>query len=474
MFWSVVAVAGAALAMGKYTGSLANALYHVPLISHFRSPNRHWMEVTMAVAVLAGYAMDRLLKENSRFLARCAWVSSVVLALLCCAVGGFALWQKGRAENLIRALTDLHQLPPGFLASARWEFLLPMIAAVVACVALVIFIRAQNRTHWFVLLLAVLIVDFNLYAAFAPINNPAKLETLIGRAMPPALAARQNERVPIRYHIMLSPTTGEFSPFWFYGHEMMPGYDPVLTERQKIFSGVDEAGRCFNQTMLDEQDRTLDLFNVRYVFVPPGDRNSLAMGTSARWRELGERSPAAPYREYRVYENLRALPRAWLTTRARVAYEGDQLKLIRGQIIDPDFDPRTTALVDHETAAKLDKVLLTETSNADADSGNASILRRRPTTLLVEADAAKSSLLVMSEMFYPGWTAKLDGKEVDLWRVNYNLRGVLVPTGKHIIELNYRPRALVEGAVVSLATALCLLAILIFEKKQFKGADVVA
>src|SRR5262249_47026085 len=161
----------------------------------------------------------------------------------------------------------------------------------------------------------------------------------------------------------------------------IPGYDPILTERQKIFSGVDEAGRCFNQTMLDEQDRTLDLFNVRYVFVPPSNPNSQAMGASARWRELGERSPAAPYREYRIYENLRLLPRAWLATRAKVAWEGDQLKLIRGQIIDPDFDPHTTALVDHETAAKLDKALLTETYNANAVSGNASILRRWPTKL---------------------------------------------------------------------------------------------
>jgi hypothetical protein len=473
VFWSVVAVAGAVLAMGKYNGLLAKALYHVPLISHFRSPNRHWMEVTMAAAVLAGYAVDRLLKENSRFLARCAQGSSVTIALLCCAVGGFALWQKDRAENLLRSLTDLHQLPPGFLASARWEFLLPMIAAVGACVALFIFIRARNRSYWFALPLAVLIVDFNLYAAFAPINNPAKLEALIGRAMPPALAAQQNEHVPIRYHIMLSPTTGEFSPFWFYGHEMMPGYDPVLSERQKIFSGVDEAGRCFNQTMLDEQDCTLDLFNVRYVFVPPGYPNSPAIGTSARWRELDERSPVTPYRDYRIYENLRALPRVWLATRAKVAYEGDQLKLIRGQIIDPDFDPRTTALVDHGTAAKLDKALLMETSDADAASGNASILHRWPTRLRVEAEAGKPSLLMMSEMFYPGWAATLDGKEVDLWRVNYNLRGVSVPAGKHIIELNYRPRALVEGAVVTLATALCLLAIFVFERR-FKGADVVA
>ncbi|MEP7338144.1 MAG: YfhO family protein [Acidobacteriota bacterium] len=468
MFWSVVAIVGTILAMGKYTGFIARMLYHVPLISHFRSPNRHWMEVTMAAALLAGYAVDRLLKEESRYLVRCVQVSSAVIALLCCTVGGFALWQKDRAENLLRSLTDLHQLPQGFLQSAHWEFLLPMIAAVCVCLAVVVFVQARNRARWFTLLLAILIVDLNLYAAFAPINNPAKLEMLIGRAIPLALAARQTEREPTRYQIMLSPATGEFSPFWFYGHEMMPGYDPVLSERQKIFSGLDEAGRCFNQTMLEPQDHTLDIFNVRYVFVPPGYFTAQTFETSSRWRELNERSPAAPYREYRIYENLRALPRVWLASRAKVAYEGDQLKLIRGEL--DDFDPRTTALVDHETAAKLDQSLMAESPTATS-GGNASILSRTPTKLVIEAEAAKPSLLVMSEMFYPGWKAKLDGAEVDPWRVNYNLRGVSVPEGKHLVELIYRPKSLFAGAAVTLATALCLLAVFVLEKR-FKGADV--
>ncbi|MGH9800466.1 MAG: hypothetical protein ACRD82_08895, partial [Blastocatellia bacterium] len=56
-FWSVVAVIGTILALGKYSGFVAKLLLHFPLVSHFRSPNRHWMEVTLAVAVLAGYTV---------------------------------------------------------------------------------------------------------------------------------------------------------------------------------------------------------------------------------------------------------------------------------------------------------------------------------------------------------------------------------------------------------------------------------
>lgn len=469
-FWSVVAVIGTILAMGKYSGFVAKLLFHFPLVSHFRSPNRHWMEVTMAVAVLAGYAVDRLLKEESLSISRCLQTSSAAIALLVCVVGGFAFWQRDLAERALRSLPDLRHLQTGFLQTAKWEFLLPILVAVCACAAAIIFARSKKRATWFALLLAVLLVDLNLYAAFAPINNPAKLETLVGRAMPAELAAKQKWFQPIRYQMMLNTATGEFSPYWFYGHEMMTGYDPVLNERQKVFSGLDEAGRSFNLTMLESQDRTLDIFNVRYVFVPPG-LFSDSLSDKVRWREvIIQRDSTKPYADYRIFENLRALPRVWMADRVKVAWEGDQLKMIRGQIVDPDFDPRTTALVDPETAAKVRSTGFSRNLPALPPEGgilsNASIIRRSPTEIVVETNTDKISLLVLSEMFYPGWKATVDGGNAELLRVNYNLRGVQVPPGKHVVEMSYWPESLTKGAVISLTTALCLLAILIWEKRR--------
>lgn len=474
IFWSVVAVAGAILAMGKYTGIVAKLLYYIPLLSHFRSPNRHWMEVSMAVAVLSGYAVNRLLQERSRFIARISQLSVAFLFLLISAVGGFILWQTARAESLFRSMTDLHHLPSGFLQSARLEFLLPIITSAVVCLVIIIFTKATNRARWFALLLAALLVDFNLYAAFAPINNPAKLESLVGTAMPPQLAARQSEREPIRYQMMLNVATGEFSPFWLYGHEMMTGYDPVLSERQKVFSGLDEAGRCFDLTMLEPQDQTLDIFNARFVFVPPNFMSEELVKNTSRWREIViERDPAKPYTDYRIFENLRALPRVWLVNQARTEWEGDQLKLIRGQL--PGFDPRETALIDHETSAKLDSRLLQADAGRGDQTGKASIISRASAATKIETETTKASLLILSEMFYPGWKALIDGREVEIWRVNYNLRGVSIPAGKHLVEFRYRPKSIMIGAVISLITALCLIAGLILEKhrlRRIKDADV--
>jgi Bacterial membrane protein YfhO len=471
IFWSLVAVVGIILSLGKYSGPIARILYHIPLISHFRSPNRHWMEVSLAVAVLAGYAIDRLLQERSRELGILVKRAAVILLLLCSAVAGALFWQRQLAESIIRRLPDLDKVPAGFLQAAGAEFYLPVIFAVCGALVLILFVRAQRRAYWYWPLLVLLLVDFNHYAAFAPINNPAKPETLIGQAMPPSLAARQNEQDPIRYHVMLNPATGEFSPLWFYGHEMATGYDPIINNRYKTFSGIDEAGRSFHLDMLQTRDRTLDLLNVHYVFVSPPifeTPASIALKDGTRWREVDDRSPSEPYRNYRIFENLNALPRAWLVDRVKVAYEGDQHKLIRGEVAttgERDFDPRMTALVDHETAVKLDESLLKSSAKDSAlQTSPPRIIERNATRMLIEADAAKPSVLVLSEIAYPGWEAEVDGKAAELMRVNYDLRGVALSAGNHRIELVYRPRSLIIGAAVSIITAICLLLSVFWER----------
>ncbi|MBO0801227.1 MAG: YfhO family protein, partial [Blastocatellia bacterium] len=451
IFWSIAALLGVILSLGKYSGPIARLLHQIPLIGHFRSPNRFWMVVSLAVAVLAGYAIDRLLEDRSEQLVRLVKIAGTFLLLFTGTVGGFFFWQRRLAESFIRRLPDLESLPEGFLSRAGAEYYIPVIFAVCGFIALLLFIRRRGLWYW--PLLAWLLIDFNHYAAFAPINNRQKLESVIGRALPATLAARQNRLDPIRYHVMLDPAAGEFSPLLFYGHEMATGYDPLLNDRYKTFSGIDEAGRSFHLAMLQTRDRTLDLLNVRYVLVSPSifeTAAGAALSDGTRWREVEDRSPSEPYRNYRIFENLTVLPRAWLVERVKVAYEGDQHKLIRGQVAsdgERDYDPRREALVDHETAARLDSSLLNAIASVPAPA-KVRISERAETRMLIAADAAKPSLLVLSEIAYPGWEAKVDEKAAELLRVNYDLRGVALSAGKHTIEFTYRPLSLRIGATL--------------------------
>ncbi|MCI0661836.1 MAG: YfhO family protein [Acidobacteria bacterium] len=463
LFWSLVGTIGLILALGKYSRPVAEVIYQLPLINQFRSPNRHWMEVALAAAVLAGYAIDRLLKGEEKLIVRDTRVTTAILTLLCCLIGGLVLWRRPFAESVIRSLTDLNYLPAGFLQAAGAEFYLPVATAICSLVVLLIFTRSTHRNRWFGLLLAILLIDYNLYAAFAPINNQKKLELEIGRAMPPSLAAKQSEREPIRYHLMLDPATGEFSPLSFYGQEMATGYDPMLNGRYKTFSGIDEAGRSYLTTMLEPQDRTLDILNVRYILIPQLLIKSIDTG---RWREVSEGNEAAADHDFRIFENLRYEPRVWLVDRVEEAYEGDQLKLIRGEKKDANgrpFDPRKAVLVEpikEPEASWYGKYkLIGEESSPE---GTAKILERSHNRMQIETDAPKPSILVLSEPFYPGWKVRVDGNTGAAYQVNYMLRAVPLPEGKHKVEFFYRPDSLIISATISIITAFCLFFILGF------------
>jgi uncharacterized membrane protein YfhO len=149
--------------------------------------------------------------------------------------------------------------------------------------------------------------------------------------------------------------------------------------------------------------------------------------------------------------------------------------------LDDGFDPRAEALVDHVTAASLHPSLM---ESAEESGGKrpavqpavvkANILKRAPTRILVEAEARKPSILVLSEIVYPGWWVKVDGVESELLRVNYNLRGVALAPGRHQVEFVYSPASLKVGAAVSIATALCLSLIFLREEKKTKRVKAVA
>jgi hypothetical protein len=67
-----------------------------------------------------------------------------------------------------------------------------------------------------------------------------------------------------------------------------------------------------------------------------------------------------------------------------------------------------------------------------------------------------SGMLVLSDTWYPGWHAKVDGHDTKLERVDHMLRGVRVGPGAHTVEMTYRPLSFRIGWIVSLLTAIGL------------------
>ncbi|HEV2884170.1 MAG TPA: YfhO family protein, partial [Pyrinomonadaceae bacterium] len=152
-----------------------------------------------------------------------------------------------------------------------------------------------------------------------------------------------------------------------------------------------------------------------------------------------------------VLHNKRALPRAWLVSEAESVNGEEARYRIRGET-ERSFDPRRTVLLEMHP-----NELPSLPGGPLAAESEARVVAYEPNRLVVETKSPTATVLVLSEMFYPGWEATVDGQRAKIHLANYLFRAVALPAGQHRVELRYTASAARNGAVIS-ALTLCLIA----------------
>jgi hypothetical protein len=94
--------------------------------------------------------------------------------------------------------------------------------------------------------------------------------------------------------------------------------------------------------------------------------------------------------------------------------------------------------------------------------GRAKLLEYTNESVRVRATLNGSGILVLTDSFYPGWHAYVDGREAKILRANYFFRAVVLSRGEHVVEFRYEPASFRVGVIVSLCTILSLLLIASF------------
>jgi hypothetical protein len=152
----------------------------------------------------------------------------------------------------------------------------------------------------------------------------------------------------------------------------------------------------------------------------------------------------------RVYRNPYALPRAFVVERQRV--EPDDTRAL-ASLMAPGFD-RDSVAVTREALPGIAKG-----APAEADSGSARIVDYDPERVTVRTATPRGGLLVLTDTWFPGWKATVDGRDAPVHRVDYLLRGISVPAGTHQVEFSYEPASWRAGWIISLSTLLILAAV---------------
>ncbi len=185
----------------------------------------------------------------------------------------------------------------------------------------------------------------------------------------------------------------------------------------------------------------LDLLNVRWVIVPstlsPADRT----GAAALADELPTQGTVNGFRLLRRPSPLGA---AWLVHAAQRVPAGAAVSALR----DPAFDPGSTAVIE-QAPPELGQP-------ADPAGDRVEVVHRSGDAITYRTSSDSAAILVMSEVWYPGWTATVDGVGAQLQPVDHTLRGLAIPAGRHLVTVRAPVRSLAWGAVISLVVALGL------------------
>jgi hypothetical protein len=139
----------------------------------------------------------------------------------------------------------------------------------------------------------------------------------------------------------------------------------------------------------------------------------------------------------RVYAVGDPLPRAWVVHAAEVISDEDE---VLARLSSDEFDLRRAAVV----AEPLDVPL-----SRASDASTAQVTAFAPNRITVEVDTADQGLLILSEVYYPGWRASVDDAPTRLIRADAVLRGISVPEGHHTVHVWYTPPATRLGLAIS-------------------------
>ncbi len=247
----------------------------------------------------------------------------------------------------------------------------------------------------------------------------------------------------------------------------------------KVLPSVTEKSTTESHSTESKVSHDLLLFG---TFTIPNKKIEQGENSQNRFELVEEVGP----NHIRIYKNRNALPQAYLLRRIVAASSAES---VMGKLTAEDFAARESAIVeiDERTGKQADsdfcrwfqpvesvneetkKIFDELLSNNEKypNSVFASSVVQRPTVNRVRITCAppKPSFLVLTDFFYPGWVATIDGKETPIYCSNYAMRGIAVPAGSHVIEFNFRPRSFYLGLTLGI-TLLAFLFLIILRRRK--------
>lgn len=439
-FFSLVLCVAVLYSLGRYTPFFSLAFDWIPGVSLYRRPADATFIVNIALAFGAGYLLDRYIAEGPpRLLAprRLGLVIAIATALTIAVLIGAGLvfsFREGR-------------LPTSFLRLG--------VAAAIAIggAALLIALRDPRRRAFAAGLLVLIsgaeilwrnaasslnaepIDRYSIYARIKP--GDAAGIALLRRE----IAAKTHDGDHPRVEILGLPGPWQNASM-VLKLENTVGYNPLRIDGYERAVGPgDNAGdpnlRHFPGTFRGYKCKLAALLGLEYLVL---DRPLTGLPRHVpRPKAILIYSSDAMY----VYRLGKAAPRAYFASDIKAV---DSERVLDLHVL-PEFDRTHEALIDQFSLADLRQVrdrVADASFNAPAtaepaDASHVEIVQYSDNAVTLDVDAKKAGVVVLHDLFYPGWEVRVDGELQPMLKANLLFRGVETPAGRHRIEFAFHP-----------------------------------
>jgi uncharacterized membrane protein YfhO len=396
------------------------------------SNTRALVLANLGIAYLAAFGLEALSKKTDRKdVYYSLWPFAFVITVF---LTTYFFYQKSGDTNLLVALRNL--ILPGLLAFLATSLFL---------------FRKKMRNKKIIVLTAVILALlaigelFRFGWKYTPFSAPNLVfpDT-------PVITFLKNQKKPFRF------LSGEVIPMnmWVpYQLESPAGYDAVYPKRWARFLAVANSGRADAKlmgrhgTVSSIKSPLLDLANGKYLMTLSENVNENS------FRELGYEK-AFQDKSVAVYKNKEAKERAYMVYDWEVIENEDK---ILSRLLDDGF-------------YKTSKIILEENPREVIRNGDSEysvqFIELNTTNYTLRVETGKTGFLFVSDVWYPGWKAYVDGKEERIYRANYTFRAVPISEGKHKVQFIYEPESFKIGGWLSIATLIFLLVVFLYDKKK--------
>ena len=431
LFWSITLLVTLLWSLGSATPFYRIPYAIVPGTKYFRAPATIFFVGALAIALLACAGAERFLRRG---------ISRGYLLGWLIAGGAIAvLASVGALSSIAESFVDERQFDRvmanrGELFVGAWRSFFFVALVVSVGFALLRGRLSSSAAAW--VLAALVAVDLwtveRLYWTFSP---PAK----VIYASDPIIDMLKSEPQPVR--VLPFPVQPA------HGRDVFLTGDALMTHRIRNVLGYhgNQLGRYNELTGMNSRDNrmfspnVLQLTNTRYLLTDIPELPFVGNTTLVK----GPARNAAGDTVY-LYRVGTDNSYSWVTPVA-VKAPDDQ---VLATLLNPRFDIKRAALFDTSANVAVSQDLQTLPAPLAIQT---SVRLYEPGRVRIElsAPAPQGSSLVVSENYYPGWNATVDGKPARTGRADYTLIGVELPQGGRRIELNFTSDSYEKGKVIT-------------------------